>query len=369
MKILIDHYIFVTQKYGGISRYFHELIKSFRKNENVNVIFPVMLSNNVYLLSDSNINTTSFFKNLSFKGRGFLMMTFNKMNTIRNLIFNDFDLFHPTYYDPYFFKYLKNKPFVITVHDLTHELYPHLLPDSKKVIENKKFLINNANRIIAISNSTKNDIVKIYGIDENMIDVIYHGCTLHESTNNMKNQKMPEDYILFVGKRDGYKNFVAFLKSISNILAKQRALYLVCVGGSTFTSKEIKLIKELNIEERVYQIDLNDTELSSAYQNAKVFVFPSLYEGFGFPILEAFVNQCPVACSNTSSFPEVAQDAAMYFDPLCVKSMQESIARLLNNKNLQSDLISKSKTVIEYFSWQNTAKKTIESYKKALSDD
>jgi glycosyltransferase involved in cell wall biosynthesis len=367
MKILIDHYIFVTQKHGGISRYFYELLKSFRKNEYVNVKTSIMLSNNAYLLSDSNMNIKSFFKNNSFKGRGLLMMTLNKINTIKNLIFDDFDLFHPTYYDLYFLKYLINKPFVITVHDLTHELYPDLLPDSKKVIENKKILINKATRIIAISNSTKNDIVKIYNVDENKIDVIYHGCTLKKKNANLENKKLPRNYILFVGKRNGYKNFVLFLNSVSHILTVDSLLFLVCVGGGKFNTKEIKLLKELNITEKVYQIDLNDTELSSAYQNAKIFVFPSLYEGFGFPLLEAFVNQCPVACSNTSSFPEVAQDAALYFDPTCEKSIQETITRLINDEKLQFDLISKSKKVIEHFSWQNTAKRTIETYKKALS--
>ena len=124
------------------------------------------------------------------------------------------------------------------------------------------------------------------------------------------------------------------------------------------------MLKNLNVDKKVTQINLSDDTLSILYQNAQLFIFPSIYEGFGIPILESFSCGCPVACSNTSSFPEIAQDAAAYFDPMDEASIYNCINDLLFNYEYKEKLVDKAYRRLEEFSWEKTATKTLKIYKE-----
>jgi len=369
MKILYDYQIFELQKIGGISRYFAELIK-----HNPMSIFPVKYSENVYLLSKRfkkyNITTPkkhydNFIFPFNFKGKSRLFRYYSKIFnykqpelTIKYLEKSNFDMFHPTYYEPYFLNYLKGKLFVLTVYDMIHEVYNKVYIDDIKTITNKKRLILAANKIIAISESTRNDIIKYFPEVENKITVVYLGSSFKQLENNITK----ENYILFTGIREGYKNFNALLQAVAPLLIKYD-FNLICTGHP-FNDEEKILINNLQIKDKISCIFASENQLIELYSKATAFVFPSLYEGFGIPILEAFASNCPAILSNTSSFPEVGGNAAVYFDPNNIEDMRTQIERVITSKTLQNELIKKGKERVKQFSWEKCAKETMEVYKQ-----
>jgi glycosyltransferase involved in cell wall biosynthesis len=239
---------------------------------------------------------------------------------------------------------------------MIHELFPEYFPFDKKTAYNKKTMLSRADRIIAISENTKKDILKYYPeIDEDKIDIIYLG-TSYKTLNDQKK----ENYILFTGQRFGYKNFKCFLNASAPLLLKYD-ITLVCTG-KCFDDNERKVIKDLHITEKVICKFVSDEELISLYSKAAAFVFPSLYEGFGIPVLEAFAAGCPAILANTSSLPEIGGNAALYFDPYSIEDMRSAIEKVIISPTLQSDLINKGKEQVKKYSWEDCAKKTAKVY-------
>jgi glycosyltransferase involved in cell wall biosynthesis len=223
-------------------------------------------------------------------------------------------------------------------------------------------VIKNANRIISISQNTKKDLVDILQINPDKVDVIHHGFNKAISAN--KNNLFGK-FILFVGSRERYKNFKPFVRAISKLLIKENGLKLVCVG-LPFNKEELAELRKLNILEYMDVLTVNEKKLNNLYSNAEVFVYPSLYEGFGMPILEAFANNCPVCLSNTSCFPEIAGDAGAYFDPYNIESILETVTKVLYSNDLKKQLIKAGNERLDNFSWKKTAQETTISYKKTL---
>jgi len=366
MKILYDHQIFTVQKYGGISRYFYELMKVFHHEKEISISIPLQLSNNHYISDKHLIPHANFFPLKEFRGKYRLMMQWNKIAMIKEIKKQDFDVFHPTYYDPYFLEYIGQKPFVLTVYDMIHEKFHTFFPKKDRTTYHKKLLAEKASRIIAISHSTKKDLIEIFGIAESKIDVVYLGNSMFPKSNSDRVINLPQKYILFVGSRDGYKNFDRFLRSVASLLLRDKELYVVCAGSGAFKALELKQMEDLNIASQLIQYDVNDDTLASLYQNAQLFVFPSLYEGFGIPVLESFACACPLVCSNTSSLPEIAGEGACYFDPYSETSMQSAIFKVLNDKTLRDQLVLNGRERLKNFSWKETAMQTQKIYENIL---
>jgi len=367
MKVLYDHQIFSTQIYGGISRYFFELMKNFENDNRIEYDLSLRYSNNHYLNKYNDLKYKPFFKKFTFRGKYRLINILNKNISKKLLIKGDYDIFHPTYYDPYFLNILNNKPFVLTIYDMIHEIYPEIFSFRDRTAERKKLLVQKATRIIAISENTKRDIIRFFGIDENKIEVIYLANSINpsESTDDI-NIDLPKKYILFVGSRGGYKNFNLFIEAISTLLVEDAELNVVCVGGGNFKEMEKEKFKKLNIVNKIFQYSVSDNILAYIYQKAIAFVFPSLYEGFGIPVLESFASRCPVICSKASSLPEVAGDAAVYFEPTDKLSILNSIQKVIYNDNLSHQLIGKGIQRIKKFTWKKTAEKTKSLYEDIL---
>ena len=382
MKILFDNQIFKAQKYGGISRYFCELFKHINVTNDVQYHMPIRDTNNEYLKNIYPLSEKKIYKNIpACKNSKVcrklinIIELFDKNSNINlskeALIKNDFDIFHPTYYSKYFLKYIKNKPFVLTVYDMIHELYPEYFNLDKITARNKKILIQKANHIIAISENTKKDIMNLYGIDEKKIKVIYLGNSIVSSTKIPRNTpQIPQKYILFVGSRGLYKNFTLFIESISEILRSDKSINVIVAGGysnqNNFSKEEVGLFEMLNIENQIFQYSVNDEQLAHLYQNALCFVFPSLYEGFGIPILEAFSCNCPAVVSNTSSLPEVGGNAAIYFDPKDKRDIYDKVNEVIYNEKVREQMIKRGREQLKNFSWEKTAKETIELYREIL---
>jgi glycosyltransferase involved in cell wall biosynthesis len=280
----------------------------------------------------------------------------------------DFDLFHPTYYDPYFQKYLEKKPFVLTVYDMIHELYPEYFSLNDPTKTAKKELIEKADSVIAISNNTKNDIIRFTDVDPDRISVIYLGNPF-EFTGPLSHGKISleitsfkKPYLLFVGTRSGYKNFKFFISSFTKLLKNHENLHVYCAGGGPFTSDELNRLRELNLLAKVHYVKTNDMIMKYLYENAQAFIFPSLYEGFGLPVLEAFSCGCPVVLSNSSSLSEIAGDAACYIDPDDGDSLIRGIESVLSDKDYHENFIRKGYERLKFFSWEKTARETKRVY-------
>jgi len=366
IKVLYDHQIFSSQKAGGISRYFCELLRKIALDIDFDIELSVIVSNNIYLKNYNVIRYIDFFPKKDFKGKVRLMDYINRIKSIKKIKSKRYDIFHPTYYSPYFLKYLNNRPFVLTVYDMIHEKFRYLFPSKDKTSFYKKELCMKASKIIAISKNTKKDLIEIFGIDESKIEVVYLGSSIKKENKKRLSFALPERYILFVGNRNGYKNFSNLVKAYSLLVKEYKEIELLCVGGGNFNAKELKTFKKLNIEKRVHHLWVMDEYLSTIYENALMFVFPSLYEGFGIPILEAFSCECPVVCSNTSSFPEIAKDAALYFEPTNVEDIYDTMVKLLSDNELKKILIKKGKERLKYFSWEKTVDKTKNIYRQVL---
>lgn len=268
-----------------------------------------------------------------------------------------------TYYDHIPWK-LKKTKVVVSVYDMIHELFPDQFPDKVRLV--KKKCIEGADLIICISEYTKSDLIRLLGIDEKKIQVIYIGFKGFDlnnsiSVNNLVGLSNP--YILFVGQRSGYKNFDNLVKAFSSSEQLLQDYNLVCVGGGKFTKHETDMFNEFNISYKLYQIDANDDMLQRCYQNASIFIYPSLYEGFGIPPLEAMSCQTPVCCSSTSSLPEVVGDAAILFNPEDINSIKDAMILVLYNPKVREDLVFKGENRIKYFTWEKCAEETFNAYK------
>lgn len=366
MKILYDHQIFTSQKYGGISRYFYELVKEFDEMGDVEIDIPLVISNNHYISEKQYTKHLDLLPNKQFRGKHRVFNLFNKPNSIYELKKQNFDIFHPTYYDPYFLKYLGDKSFVLTVYDMIHEKFSELFPVNNQVSKNKKLLVQKATKVIAISQSTKQDLIELFGTDESKIEVIYLGNSMIIDNKKGFDINLSNKYILFVGSRGGYKNFDKFLNAVSWLLKEDKDLHLICVGGGGFSTDELVKIETMKIKNQVTQYNLNDDILAYFYSKALAFIFPSLYEGFGIPALESFACGCPLICSDTSSLPEIAEDGAVYFDPYSEDSICEAIEKVIYDEILQDELRKKGFEQLKKFSWEKTAMETKRVYESIM---
>ena len=280
---------------------------------------------------------------------------------------NSYDLFVPTYYNPYFLNKINGKPFVLTVYDMIHELMPQYFEnDPYNVVEFKSILIKKASKIIAVSNNTKKDILKFYPqIDPDKIEVIYHGSSIKIEPNVKVD--LPPNYILYVGSRADYKNFKFLVKAITPFLKADPNLKLLAAGGGKFDDDELKWIKSLCLENQIVQKSFKENELGHFYQNAELFVFPSLYEGFGIPVLEAMATGCPIILTKHGSFPEIAGEAGIYFDSNSEEDLRDKIQMLLDDKKLRAKFAKKGLEQVKKYNWNDAAEKCLKVYQEAIS--
>ena len=364
MKIRFDHRIFISQQYGGISRLFVILYTFLKGAKDVDIRFLVLVHFNYYLKKFDNKNF--IFLTKFNKVYYHLVRLLNKFYELFSLILFPPDIFHMTYYDSIPF-HLKKTKVVITVYDMIHELYPKQFSDKSRII--KKKCIINADQILAISENTKKDLIKIYDINPLKIKVVYLGFKKFPQFSNsfeLNSKTLKTPFILFVGQRSGYKNFDGFIEAYNSSIFLKNNYNIVSFGGGVFSNEELNMFNSYNLNEKIFHLKGADDVLKSCYENASVFIYPTKYEGFGIPPLEAMSCGTPVCCSNVSSIPEVVNDAAVFFNPNEKKEIVAALTKILKSDNLRDDLILKGNKRLNFFTWEKCTNESLSAYKSLL---
>ncbi|WP_019499460.1 glycosyltransferase family 4 protein [Pseudanabaena sp. PCC 6802] len=365
MRILYDGQIYSWQAAGGINRYFanligrlpHDFYPSLTNCASRDVNFPNHPNLNIY-----------FYQRFNFRP-GRISLQVEKFYFRIISTWHKFDLVHPTYYESITgqgfqkFRY----PVVLTVHDMIHELFSSQMDPTKACAETKKKAITAAQAIICISENTKQDLLKYYPIPEERITIIPHASEIDISLSYGDDSVPAQPYFLYVGSRASYKNFDRLLQAFANVVATFPDLQL-CVVGSSFTKEEIRSIADLKLDSHLqYYSFLSDRHLAKLYRCSIAFVYPSLYEGFGIPPLEAMSCGTPVIASNTSSLPEVVADAGLLFNPLSTDELSDCLRFVLDNPANREQLVQKGFERAREFSWDKTVNQTLDVYRAVAS--
>lgn len=357
MKVLFDHQLFSYQRYGGASKYFCELLFHLPRD-----IWETttLFSNNEY------VKKLKLFRSVCipgpfFRGQGRLMNELNKPYSFYRLLQKgEYDIFHQTHFETYCLPAIGNKPMVTTFHDVNFSTFNY----NANLIRLQKKSLERADKIVAVSFNTQKDLLSYFDIAERKIEVIYHGIELNDGFC-LPERYTESPYILYVGTRNENKNFSRFIQAFALLHEKYPELRLVCTSLA-FTSEEIFSFQKLGIDNAAMHVAADEELMNRLYRDAELFVFPSLYEGFGLPILEAMAAHCPIALSDTSCFPEIAKDAGAYFDPYDIDSIFEVMDKVITDSTYRNELIEKGSVRVKKFSWEKCTQKHLELYKTLL---
>ena len=366
MKIIFDHQIFNLQIYGGISRYIYELAKSLKTDnkQDVSIVAPLYVNNYLQQAPVSLVHGISI-PHIPRTGR--IRSVMNWAAAWLWIRFLQPDIVHETFFSRKRLAPLNTK-IILTVYDMINERFPDQYPDSDNRAKSKEIAVARADHIICISEHTRQDLIDKLGVDPDKVSSVHLGFGIASASEPLQEiETTTRPFILYVGLREGYKNFEGLLKAYSESQILKNDYDLVCFGGTPFNNTEHEIIDSLGLNSNsVRHASGSDDKLASYYRAARAFVFPSLYEGFGIPPLEAMHYGCPVACSNISSIPEVVGDAGLYFDPNDLESVQLTLERIVSDNQLREDLIASGKERIKHFSWKKCAEETLAIYNKVL---
>lgn len=364
MRILYDYEGFIMQRYGGISRYFTELITNLKNLDDVSIYLYMGFHINEYGLLKFRKEFDSYFglKIPFIPKTKFIISKLQRQRFVNFRTNSPHDIFHQTYYNKYPRK--PGEKIVVTIHDMIHELYPEYFVSIDNTSENKQYTTLNADGIICISESTKRDLIEKFNAPEHKIKVIYHGNSLKINVTAPPVHKAP--YMFYVGSRKGYKNFDTLFKAYKNCNRLNSQFHLVCFGGGKFSGKEKTEFRKAGFDKMIFHYSGSDETLANLYKYASLFVYPSKYEGFGIPLLEAMHYGCPIVSGDKSSLPEVAGDAAVYFDTESAEELTDKILYVLNDSDLQNQLREKGIVREKLFGWDICSKQTYDFYKEIM---
>lgn len=362
MRIAFDHQIFSWQRYGGVSRYFFELARHLTKIPGVDVTVVAPIFVNQYLRGNSGVHVVGrYFPQIPKTGR--ILQILNAAAVQRQLRKIKPDVVHETYY---YERRLapQGVPVVVTIHDMIYEKFPQFYPSWDRTRYLKREAVRRADQVICVSENTKRDLMEILEVPEDRISVIHHGYSLTGNASLNQPGSIAGPYVLFVGLRGGYKNFRTFLQAYALSKMLKNNFRIVCFGGGSLTRSELEYMERLGVQQDgVVHLTGSDELLSTVYRHAAALVYPSLYEGFGIPPLEAMAHGCPVICSSTSSLPEVCGDAASYFDPNEAQEIQRVVEDTVGSSARLEDLKRRGLERIKLFSWEACAAQTVQVYR------
>jgi len=377
MKIAIDARV-ILSRLTGIGRYTFNLIKYLIKID--------MVNNYLILVNDTENVPDILGKNIRFQVKRVKtkpLSLFEHIEIPLILKKENVDIYYcPSYMTPIWVPC----KFVYSLLDLTHLRYPEYFSPFASIYFRTvvRIALRNASKVITISENTKKDITFFFGIPEEKIFVTYLApldnfeFSITNTTNTseiLKKFGITKKFILYNGNKKPHKNIIRLIEAFNKFHKLNKNYILVITGQEKKGSRETdfceikKKVNNLGLNDYVlYTGYVSDEELFLLYRTASVFVFPSLYEGFGLPPLEAMACGCPVVVSNVASLPEVCGDAAYYVNPYDINDIARGIQTVVNDEKLQKELIEKGLNRVKLFSWEKSARKILKIFEEVLGE-
>lgn len=363
IRVLYDEQIFSIQEYGGISRYFTELIKHFEANPDLGVQ-PLLASGHVinkYLQNET--------KSLGVMGvQSVLLSAFSLFirMALKRKTKEKVDIVHHTFYLPGFFGRFRGALKAVTLFDMIPEntdsggrfWNPHFA---------KKGNLSKADLVFSISESSTQDMRKEYGFDRRVVTT-YLGVGSEYTPDLGRFDWQPKEYFLFVGNRDGYKDFDLAIRAFARIAKENTGICLQLVGGGTLTGSEKKLAAHLGVTGAISHKSVKPEQLPNVFANALALLYPTRYEGFGLPLVEAMASGVPIFASDTPINNEIASRSASYFPVGSESALAKLMSQVIVNPETFRDKIEEGKKRALDFTWHRCAEQTAAEYRKLLNE-
>jgi glycosyltransferase involved in cell wall biosynthesis len=352
VHVFYDHQAFTAQRVGGVSRYFCEVISRLPAYDVQADVFYGLNWNEYAQRMAPGVGVNVPPLPRTYRVRRLV----NKWTQIPYLAAIRPEVIHKTFYAMEWLP--ADSKLVITIHDMIHEAIPHHDPAVAKA---KQYWCARADHIMAVSQATCDDLMRIYSVPARKVSVVHLGRSVFQDKAKAE-PPIRDEFILYVGTRSAYKNFAALAAAYAGSDRLRRQYRLLCFGGGPLTASEVSQIRAYGITDEIIHCEGSDDLLCACYQHAKAFVYPSLMEGFGLPLVEAMSLGCPVFCSDIPPFREVAGDAAMYFDPASVPDIRLLLERNILERGRLLESGSAGVDRSRRFSWDRCAKETAEIY-------
>lgn len=367
-NIIYDHQTFIAQEFGGISRYFCELAARVHRTEGFKARVVAPLHYNAYL-PECPVPQSAMRMPLRFRGESRVYRLINEALSPILTATASPSLVHQTYYSPLPSRKSRT-PIVLTVFDMIHELFPDNFPLTDPIVQCKSACVAAADHILCISQSTANDLMRLFGVPAEKISVTYLAYSDIFAQTAVATEVPPHvrPYVLYVGQRGGYKNFETALRAYASSARLRQEFDLVTFGGpASFSATEQATITNLSLRPgSVVRLGGADKDLARAYRHARAFIYPSRYEGFGIPPLEAMASGCVTVCSDSSSIPEVVGDAGLLFNPDDIDAARQSLEDACFDEVLRAQLLARGRARVREFSWDRCAHETVNAYRQMI---
>jgi glycosyltransferase involved in cell wall biosynthesis len=363
LRVCYDYQVFSWQRVGGISRYFTELAARIQALPSAQACVVAPLHINSYLATRRReIPTAGLYLGRApraplLAGRACKALA-RALTALKRP-----DIVHETYYEAAATAGPAAKV-VLTAYDMVDELFPELFPLNARVRGLRERAFQRADHVICISESTRRDLLRLYPVEPAKVSVAHLASSLERGSGEPTS--LGDPYFLYVGQRDSYKNFMGLLNAFAQSGLAQ-SHQLLCFGGGGFKPYELEQAERLGLPlGRLRYLAGGDSLLARCYAGAEAFVYPSLYEGFGIPLLEAMACGCPILCGSAGSLAEVAGEAALYRDVADPASLAEGLLALARSAELRQALVAKGHARAKAFSWDKCAEQTMGIYQKLL---
>lgn len=367
MRIALDEQAFQLQRFGGVSRYITRVAEELhRAGDDIRVFAP--LHRNEYL-RQSSVPQSVWFTATGFPPKtGRLIRSFNRFVTAKQIPAWRPDVVHETFYSMQPLG-RRRLPTVITVHDMIHERFPEMFLDGGRGSREKAVTVARADHVICVSEATRRDLCELLRYPVDKTSVVHHGVdatATQASLDPCSYRGRP--FILYVGLRGTYKNFNGLVRAVAQAPRLRGEFDIVAFGGPPLSRAEREAAAEVGLKStQLRYAGRGEQTLAELYRNAAAFIYPSLYEGFGMPLLEAMAHDCPVVSSLHGPCPEVCGDAAEYFDGRIADDISRAIEAVVFSPGRRNELVLRGRQRIKYFTWQRCAMATRDAYTRAVA--
>jgi glycosyltransferase involved in cell wall biosynthesis len=364
VRIAFDHQAFRLQSYGGVSRYFVRLARELNAAGHRATVHAPLHCNRY--LRELPAGTVTGLELRRYPPRSERLVTWYNQRRARASIRGwGPSVVHETYFSPRTLA-PDGCPTVVTVFDMIHELFDGGNPAWDATREAKRLAVGRAAHVLCISGNTRRDVIRILGIPEERVTAVHLGVEPLPTGGRTAAQRAgPEPYLLYVGSRRGYKNFRGLVAAVAASPRLRFDFVVIAFGGGQLSPDETRVIREAGLDpDRVRQVSGGDEVLGALYAGARALVYPSLYEGFGLPPLEAMVHDCPVVSSRASAMPEVIGAAGECFDPSSTEEMAAAIERVVYSEARTAELRRLGRDRAAGFTWRECAARTADVYRQ-----